>query len=81
MNKLIIILLSVTCLYLTGCSKRTTPGGARNAVYKEFQTTDIQTVPGSIYTFIVRATNGSVWYVKCDNIDDNEISSKCILFK
>lgn len=75
MKKLLWILPLVV---LCGCGVNNTP---LQAVTDRYKTDQIKQVPSSIYNFIVKDTNGSIWFVETGEKglnDDNQYGFTCI---
>jgi len=76
--KKILSILPLTII-LCGCGGND-PIGARNSVLEAFPNSEITVIPGRVYHFIVRDTNGAIWAVECVNMHDVKISSMAQLF-
>jgi len=69
------IMLSVCLLLLTSCSVNS----HLEALNKEFPGAEIVFVPTHDSDFIVRTSDGAVWYVRCDNPVSPGSTSKSII--
>jgi hypothetical protein len=81
MKRILPLIVIAVITLLTGC-RQGDPIAARNAVMKEYPDGDIADLPGygTNYKYIVRDTNGAVWYVDCLNYKDDNISGKTMIF-
>jgi hypothetical protein len=70
-NLLILVLL---VSFLTGCDAQR---GVNN-IRRDFPNAEVSTIPGCWYEFIVRDTNGMVWYVVSGGA--NHLHNDTILF-
>lgn len=73
-----LILLSVAVV-LCGCGDGMNQTKVREAVRVHFGTTEIAPAPNSQWEYIVRATNGAIWYVECHGAKA-EVTAKTQLF-
>jgi hypothetical protein len=72
-----VIILLLLILGMLGCSTTYKAEGVNDA----FPNSDIVFVPSHSNDFIVRDSNGAIWYVRCDNPFTKGITSKVIIFK
>lgn len=78
MSKLLLSLFVVLSFLITGCG--ISPITARQTVVETYPEADIINIPGQSYKFIVRDTNGSIWWVETMNSLNDKISNKTKLF-
>ena len=71
-----IALIIAGCLMLTACDSDV----SREAVGREFKTSDVTNYQNQKFHFIVRAPDNSVWLVECMKADDAVISKRVMIF-
>jgi hypothetical protein len=78
-------------LALAGCNSNEPPAPVTTNAYRnqitdrqrlvaEFKTAEVYPVPGDEYQFVVRDTNGAVWFVKSDRNAGSGGGGKTMLF-
>lgn len=71
------ILSTILLLCLASCEGSSY--NARQNVETEFPNSIIYNVPDRDYVFIVLDSIGRIWYVKCLNLNNDNISSKTLI--
>lgn len=62
--KSLMVLFALASLFLIGCGDGWNPVKVRAGVNAEFPDSEVSTVPGKKYSFIVRRRNGEVLYAE-----------------
>lgn len=85
------LLVAVLGLAFIGCESHDPPAPVTQNAYRntitdrqrlvaEFKTAEVYPVPGDEYQFVVRDTNGAVWFVKSDRNAGSAGGGKTMLF-
>lgn len=73
MKKLFLIGLCCLPLILTGCHQASV-ATSLNYIQQAFPNSEVATIPGDKYEFIVRDTNNAIYYVACLSGDNDNIT-------
>lgn len=74
------LLAAVAILALAGCGEGFNNAKLLQSAQEEFPGGDVRLIPGEKYKFIVRAADGSVWYVESMKADSAKPTAKAQLF-
>ena len=78
MKKAMTVVLIVMMACLVGCSSQ---NGMLQTVQKKYPDSEVRTLVGMKYAFLVRHTNGDVYLIKCLNNGDDEVTHEIQMFK
>ena len=78
MNKIIALF---TVIILSGCGAAYDADACRSSVKEEMKTMDVVSVPDKKFTFVVRDSDGNIYFVKTMNTSDTKITYKEKIFE